>query len=409
MSADKQKGEVIRVLVVEDNPDDLALFREYLLSVESVRVSRWVIRSAETLQSALDSLKEQDVDAVILDLTLPDSSGLNTYLKISEQVPACPIIVLSGMEDESLAIDLVKRGAQDYLPKSNLNPDLIVRAILHAIERQSLLQKLAEVNTALMHERNEVTQLQMQLIQAEKLESLGRLAAGVAHEVRNPLAMLQMGVDFYTRRPGPKDENEETMMEMMHDAIARANRIIVEMIDVSKSTQLEIKTDDIVTCVREVLNLTRHNVIKESINVIEKFPESLPKLQFDRSKIEQVLVNLISNAIDASPREATLEISASMGSVGRVIPDKGLRKLKQPRRGDEVVIIEVRDYGQGIPEDKIGKIFDPFFTTKPTGVGTGLGLSVSKTIVELHNGMLTIENAPPCGVRSRIVLPVASG
>ena len=395
---------IIRILVVEDNEDDYAIFTQYLTIVESRQVSGWDVEQAPRLTVALELLQKREWDVIVLDLTLPDSSGLDTFRTLESFVPNVPIVVLSGVEDEELALDLVKRGAQDYLFKNNLQPDLIVRTLLHALERKRFLVREEHLYAKLNRERSEVSELQMQLIQAEKLESLGRMAAGVAHEVKNPLSIILGGVDYFSNK-ADMSETDQTVMNLMRENIMRADRIVSEMVDFSRQYKLSFKPTDPNELIDKALSLKFADLRHKQVDLKLNLKDDLSPVEIDPLKIEQVLVNLIGNAVHALPVGGQLKISTYLSTLDSVKRDEGLRTFDQIRVKDKLLVMEVRDYGTGISQKILGNIFDPFFTTKPTGEGTGLGLSVSRKIVELHHGVLVLENVDPPGIRARILLP----
>lgn len=408
--ADEESGPInegrVSILVVEDNPDDYEIFTQYLELAESRRVSHWDTRNAQRLTEALEFLQGSWVpDLIVLDLTLPDSSGLDTFRTLQSIVPLVPIVILSGMQDENLALNLVNRGAQDYLSKNNLRPEVIARSMLYALERKRSELREKSLNDELVHERSEVNNLQMQLIQAEKLESLGRMAAGVAHEVKNPLNILLGAVDYFANKPD-QDEMDKVMVGLMKENIDRADNIISGMVDFSRNYKLNFEPADPNHLVEKAILLKEHELRLKQVELHLELAEGLPKVEVDPLKIEQVLVNLIGNAGYALSDGGKMEISTYLAKASRVQKDEGLRIFDQFRVDDFLLVVEVRDFGGGIPQDRLRKVFDPFFTTKPTGEGTGLGLSVSKKIIDLHHGALLLENADPPGVRARILLPV---
>ena len=286
--------------------------------------------------------------------------------------------------------------------------DLVVGIAEDITERVHARQQLEKLNQNVSQTAAELKSTQLQLIQAEKMESIGRMAAGVAHEVKNPLALLLMGVEYLTGGIDPNDPNVEEILTEMREAIERADNIIRGMVDFSSDRQLQLELGDVRPLIEHALLLVRHEVTRSSVEVITHIAEDLPPLKIDNSKFEQVLVNLFNNAIHAmdTAAHAKLEITAFATKLGEVPRDQGARTANHLRSGDEVVVIEVCDNGSGISEENLRKIFDPFFTTKATGVGTGLGLSVVKKIVELHRGAIEIENRMLGGARVRITIKV---
>jgi len=306
--------------------------------------------------------------------------------------------VMTDMQDHDLGLKLVKEGAQDFLPKDQLGPTFLLRSLLHAIERQR-----ARVQLRRLHD--DLKSAQLQLIQAEKLESLGRLSAGVAHEIKNPLAILQACVDYY-RAKGKSEDTEQKVLNAMQEAIERATRIVGSMLDFSRDEHLVMKESDLNALLLRALDLIEPEMRTSGIDVVLDLDEDLTSVRLDPNRIEQVIVNLLVNAMQASTAGGRIKVRSFMGRVESLIPDEGIRNLDHLRHGDDIAVAEIRDYGKGIAADKLSKIFDPFFTTKAAGKGTGLGLSVSKTIVELHGGALRIQNVKPPGIRARVLLRI---
>ncbi|MDF1850251.1 MAG: ATP-binding protein [Verrucomicrobiales bacterium] len=255
-------------------------------------------------------------------------------------------------------------------------------------------QQLESLNKNLMAANKELQETQLQLIQAEKLESIGRLAAGVAHEVKNPLALLLLGVDYLSQGIDPDDANVDKILKQMREAVERADRIVRGLVDFSSQRALSREPISLRVVIDEVLLLTKHELTRSNTKVEIDFPEELPPVFLDLSKFEQVLINLVINAVHAMSKAKSpkLQIHARCDSLDEVKKNEGARKYEVFRTGDRVVTLEIFDNGTGIQSKDASRVFDPFFTTKATGVGTGLGLSVSRKIVELHGGKLTVKN-----------------
>ncbi len=252
---------------------------------------------------------------------------------------------------------------------------------------------------------------QEQLIQAEKMESVGRLAAGVAHEVRNPLALLLLGVDYLSTGVVQGDTNVPTILREMREAISRADRIVRGLVNFSGDNRPSLAAVEFRPLLEDVLLMMRHELTRASVRVDVRVQRDLPSIWADKGRIEQVLVNLITNAIQAMEKttQPRLRIRARLKTLDDVARDEGARTFDHLRLGDEAVVIEVIDNGPGIPSRAASKLFDPFFTTKPTGVGTGLGLTVVRRIVDLHQGRIELRNDPETGgARATLTLRVAS-
>lgn len=269
-------------------------------------------------------------------------------------------------------------------------------------------EQLERLNRHLVQANQELQYTQMQLIQAEKLESIGRLAAGVAHEVKNPLALLLLGVDYLSQGIVPDDPNLEKILQQMRGAVERADRIVRGLVDFSSQRSLSREPTQLSRVVDEVLLLVKHELTRSNTKVNVRMEKDLPHVFLDMSKFEQVLINLIINAVHAmgGVESKLIKIRARSESLEEVVKNQGARKREVFRSGDRVVILEIIDNGHGIAPADVNRLFDPFFTTKATGVGTGLGLSVARRIVELHGGELTLENrSKEPGAVARLILP----
>ena len=267
--------------------------------------------------------------------------------------------------------------------------------------------ELERVLTDLREAHEGLKATQAQLIEAEKMQSVGRLAAGVAHEVKNPLGILRMGVDYLSQNFKSPDDSVTLILTDMTDAIKRADGIIMGLLDFSAPHALDSHDEDLSSLIEHSLMLVR-GAFGHSIRVVKELAPDLPRAWLDRNKMMQVFVNVLTNAAQAMPDGGTLTVRtfSKKLTAGEFARDAGLRAADRFREGDTVDVAEVTDTGTGIPEDKLSKIFDPFFTTKPPGKGTGLGLTVTRRIVELHGGHIEIANRKEGGVVVRLMFKV---
>ncbi|HEX4085797.1 MAG TPA: PAS domain-containing protein [Chthoniobacteraceae bacterium] len=271
-----------------------------------------------------------------------------------------------------------------------------------------LIATNSELSSALSNLKQaseELRAIQLQLIEAEKMKSIGRLAAGVAHEVKNPLAIITMGVDYIEGLEACDDNTREILREM-RAAVRRADNVIRGLLDFSAPRQLEVADESITEILMHALLLVRGEMSGQEFRLVTDLPPDLPVLRLDRMKVEQVFVNLLTNAIHAMPQGGTLSIrlySKQLTGVGQNVAGSATEAFHV---GDQVVVAEIDDSGTGIPESKLGKIFDPFYTTKPTGKGTGLGLTVTRSIIDLHGGTIEINNRPEGGARATVMFKV---
>jgi PAS domain S-box-containing protein len=264
---------------------------------------------------------------------------------------------------------------------------------------RSTLEELKQAN-------QQLKETQLQLIQAARLESVGALAAGVAHEVKNPLQTILMGLDYLVPNCPASNKNIAMVLSDMRDAVTRANAIIRGLLQLSAQTDFVMKAEDLNSSARRALRLVNAQVIASKVAVVRKLEAHLPKVKVDRGKIEQVFINLFINALQAMSPGGVLTITTRAGRAGENLPlsEAALRSF---HGGEQLVMAQVQDTGTGIAPENLAKVFDPFFTTKPVGVGTGLGLSVVKKIMDLHGGAIDIHNAAPGGVVVTLVLKAA--
>jgi len=277
-----------------------------------------------------------------------------------------------------------QKRAEEHLKKANAELAASREELLHAVRN-------------LQQAHGELRDVQLQLIEAEKMKSIGRLAAGVAHEVKNPLAILKMGLEFLSTQKFT-DEHTPEILHEMSDALTRADKVIRGLLDFSAPKQLEVKRESLNAIIENALHLVRGEM-KNGVEVELDLQSNLPHLKLDAGKISQVFVNLFTNALHAMENGGLLAVrtfTKQLTGVGSNISDS---RSESFRVGQHIVIAEIDDTGHGIPEDKLAKIFEPFFTTKPTGRGTGLGLSVVRTIVDLHGATIDIRNLHEAGVR----------
>ncbi len=270
-------------------------------------------------------------------------------------------------------------------------------------ERKQAESALRQAVADLQKAQDELKSAELLLIQAEKMETIGRMAAGVAHEVKNPLAILMMSLDFLSFQLPSSDAVVKEVLSDMRKAVNRADIIIRGLLDFSAPNVLELAKENLNEIVKKALLLVKHPLNTNHIELVTQLDSNLPEITLDGSKVEQVFLNLFSNAIDAMPNGGTLTVKTRFERLAERTREPGKRDRGRFHAGDAVVIVEVGDTGCGIPADKLRKIFDPFFTTKETGKGTGLGLTVASRIIEMHDGEIEISNRPEGGVMARVI------
>ena len=251
-------------------------------------------------------------------------------------------------------------------------------------EAERLYGEAVERNRQLAEMYQRLQQAQMQLVQSEKLAAVGQLTAGIVHDVKNPLAVIKGMAEELLEDSNGRPEVEEAV-QVIRDNATRANAIVTDLLKFARQSTPQLTQRDLRETVEGSLRLTGYLLRKGGVRVEQKIPDREVPIVYDAQQVEQVLINLIQNAVQAMPKGGKLEV-----------------ELRHRDGGAE---IRVRDTGTGIPADVLPKIFDPFFTTKPEGQGTGMGLSVSYGIIARHGGQIEVESQVDEGTTFVIRLP----
>ena len=467
------------ILLIEDNPGDAEFITELLAEAGVGSVLH-----AGSLETAAAHLATSSVAAVLLDLHLPDGSGVDCVRAVRGRAAEVPVVVLTGVDDESLARSCLAAGAQDYLPKGDLRTPALRRAIAHAVARsaesaqrrradalQSRLAAIVEASSdaivsctldgiitswnpgaarlfghasdeaigrsvvevlpplgdegeagrgatddgavgertwvtadgrvltmsmassTLRDERGLATaraaifrdvtaqkQLETQLAASDRMVSIGTLAAGVAHEINNPLAALIANLQLMGERlalpelvSAPPDVRD--LLADAQDAAQRVARIVSDLKTFSRAEDLALGPVDVARVLDATLRLVDNEIRHRAITVKEYAP--VPPVHANASRLGQVLLNLLVNAAQSIPTGASdrhrITVATSVGPAGQVL-------------------VRVTDTGSGMPAEVQRRLFTAFFTTKPVGVGTGLGLAISQRIVTSFGGTISFES-----------------
>jgi len=421
-------GKPIKVLLIEDSVFATRHTQKMLAEANGSQIDT-VLECADQLSVGLERLAKDEIDIVLLDLTLPDSHDLDTFTSVHAQAPEMPIVVLTGLEDETLAVEAVHKGAQDYLVKGQLNSNLLKRSILYAIERKQVqeelrkhkehLEELVEERTAQLKKTNEqlrkeiaerkqaqkllqrtyedleiahrqLEESQAQLIQTEKMSALGTLVAGTAHELNNPM----MGILNFTAhciKHTSQDDQLYTVLKDIEHETKRCAEIVQNLLTFSHTERDDDKVyqkESLAEILGRVLKLLSYRIEKQKILVTQHIADDTPKIWMKPNSIQQLILNLTTNAFDALEGSEKKELNVDI------------------HREGEFVRMTFADTGCGIAAESLTSIFDPFFTTKPTGQGTGLGLSVSQGVVKAHGGQITCESEPAMGTKFTVLLPI---
>jgi signal transduction histidine kinase len=410
----------MKILIVEDSRINQYIARDTLIKYDIP----CEIEYANDGEDALYRIEQNGIDLVLLDIVMPKMTGIEMLEKLnSMDISYKPeVIMLTTISDSKILNACFDLGAVDYIKKPFEEMDFVarIRSTLREITYKNKLKRATERLEAQNIELNEANrnllEAHVYMVQKEKLVSIGELAAGIAHEINNPLAFVMSNFSNIKEYSIPitellmkvKDTPElqevwkakdidfllEDLPELIDESQKGLDRIakIVNSMRNFARTSDEDTTEyfDINNLIDEVLMIVNNEVKYNA--VVEKEYENCPLIYGNKGEIEQVFVNLIVNASQA--------IKESGDSIGTITI-----KTEPIYSG---VLISVRDTGKGIDPQFIHKVFDPFFTTKPVGQGTGLGLSISHSIiVEKHGGELKVESEPGVGTCFYIELPLA--
>jgi signal transduction histidine kinase len=360
----------LRILVVEDNEDDYILTRE-LLAGQAI-----VIEWAQRLELALLSLCEKEFDAVLLDLGVPGSNGIATLDRLRSELDRLPvIIILTGLDDEEVALEALQKGAQDYLVKGQVNTDLMIRTLRYSIERGRADLELHRANENLRTLNTQLQKARDQAIEASRVKS--EFVANISHELRTPLAAILGLIETASH----SEENEvKWLLSSAYDWSQHLLNIVNDLLNFSKTeaglNELQPTEFDPKELVEGVASLLHNSAERKNIFLSSEIEPQIPAVIGDSEKLRQILLNLVSNAIKFT----------NQGGVR-------LRVTIADQSAKSVVLhFVVSDTGIGISPGERSRIFQPFEqgetgNTRKYG-GTGLGLTLTRKYVELMGGRI---------------------
>lgn len=367
----------LRILHVEDNLLDASLISETLQAAWPDCLVRRV--AAET--DLRHALAHDRCDVVLSDFSLPGFDGLRALKIVAECRPGMPFIFVSGTIGEETAVDALKHGAVDYVIKDRMT------RLVPAIERALVS----------VRERRERHELEEQLHRAQRLESIGMLAGGIAHDLNNMLAPVVMGIDLL--RTKITDPASLRILDMMNLSVEQGAGLIKQVLTFARGTKGERHPLQVKPVVRDVVKLL-NETLPRSIEISIHVDGEPWQIKSDVTELNQLLMNLCVNARDAMPQGGRIVITIQNQEI-----EPARAAVYPGAKPGPHVMIGVSDTGTGIPVAVIKRIFDPFFTTKPPGKGTGLGLSTVRAIVTNHNGLMEVESVPNQGTTFRLFFP----
>ena len=390
-----------RILYIERNDADIDLTVEYLAE-HAPHLQLDIARSAS---EGLELLQQTPVDLVLVDLRMPGMDTLDFLQQLRQRNLSVPAVVVTGRGDETTAVAALKLGAYDYICKREGYLTQVPYAIDNAIDRFHLTQLNRRLQAELAERGRaeaERARLSEQLQQAQKIESLGRLAGGVAHDFNNLLTVITGHADLLLERLAPDAPLRENVKNMIA-ATKRASDLTRQLLAFSRRQVLQPRVMDLNESIRESTSMLSR-LLSEPIELVTVLEPHLGHVKADPSQLNQLLVNLAVNARDAMPRGGRLTIEThNVGS------DEQEAQRHSSRPPGNYVMLAVSDTGIGMDNDVLPHIFEPFFTTKEHGKGTGLGLSTVYGIVQQSGGWLWVDSEVGRGTTFEIYLPRVEG
>jgi signal transduction histidine kinase len=257
------------------------------------------------------------------------------------------------------------------------------------IAREITERKRAE--EAMRAKKEELLAMTQQLLQSSKLATMGELAAGIAHELNNPLATVSLQTESLIGQIAD-DDPKRGALKIIEQEVERMAKLIGNLLQFSRRNHAQISTIDVYQEIENTLDLIEYQLRSRQINVVREFADAIPPLHADNQQLRQVFLNLLTNASDAMAQGGTLTLRMAAG---------------RTEHGASAIVIEFADTGTGIKPEDLLKVWEPFFTTKAEGKGTGLGLAICRRIVEEHKGTINIESEIGQGTIVRITLPAS--
>lgn len=365
------------ILLIEDNPGDADLVRLRLVEAKpSVDVS-----CVSRLSDGLSSLKEKPPMVVLLDLNLPDSHGAETFRKVLEKAPDIPVVILSGQDDEALAVKALHQGVQDYLVKGSFTSAGLDRVMRYAIERQALLRSL-------------------EMSRKQQLEFKNQFLSHVSHELRTPLTCIHQFasilLDGLAGDVNPEQRDHlQTILKSAHQLGAMVRDLLEATRAESGKLRIELRCASIAELVHTAVTMMQATAVEKKVQLQVRLDEAIPFVHGDPDRILEVLINLIDNGLKFTPAGGTIMVQASCVSTDQ-----------------DFVYLSVADTGCGIEPAAKALIFERLYQ-HPNSVdnsrkGLGLGLFIAKQLVELHRGRIWVASDLGRGSTFSFTLPLYS-
>lgn len=381
-----------RVLLVDDEPNMRWTMAEFL------KRGGYEPLTASDFDSATELLRDAEVDAAVVDIVLPGKSGVELLKELRGREPYIPVVMITGEPNSALVPEIVRAGAYDYIAKPILK-DALIKAVARAVERKRLedekrrleqeIKRHAEGLEVRVAERTaQLVEAHERLAHQEKIAALGRAAAQVAHEVKNPLAgLLLYAMHLKTKAAGKLAEGELALVDKIVETINHLTGTVEQVLNYARPVCVTPRPGDLNRVVRDVLQLAQPQMAGGLIEQRLELDERGCRGMLDETALRGALMNLVLNAVQAMPGGGTLSVRTSADGAA-------LR-------------LEVADTGCGMTEEQASHVFEPFYTTKSQGLG--LGMPYAQKVIEQHRGTVSIESRPGAGTTIRVELPAETG
>jgi signal transduction histidine kinase len=372
------KEKALQVLLVEDNAGDARLLRE-MFSKE--KPGSFELTHLLRMSEAVVHLAKGGVDIVLLDMGLPDGHGLDTVRRAHAAAPSVPVIVLTGLDDEALAAEAMKEGAQDYLIKGQIENRALPRALRHAIERHRM-------------------QTETEFIRRHQMQFKDEFVSHVSHELRSPLtAIYQFVTILLDRLAGELNPEQHEYLEIVLRNVKQLQSMINDLLEVTRvqagKLMIELQRTSVSDAIAYTVNTLQGAATAKGITLSSDLDRRLPSVCADPTRIRQILIILVDNAIKFTPANGAVKVQARM--------------LEEDSNH---LVLEVSDTGCGISPDMTERIFERLFQTSDPALagrkGLGLGLYICKELVTRQGGQIRAKNAPGQGAVFSVTLPIFS-
>ncbi len=381
-------SNLVKILLIEDSLPEARLLQEFLRQADS---KEFRLTHVQRLKEGLNVLSRENYDVILLDLTLPDSQGLSSLPILINHAPSTPIVVLTNTNDEDLAIEAVRQGAQDYLVKRHVNFDGLVRSVCYAIERKQALETLRTVNQNLEVRVEERT---AELVKANELNQFkSEFVSMLSHDIRNPLNTILLAAGLLQNYNDKlTQETKYHHLQMIRSAIKSMAQLLDEVsfigqVDAAKLPSELFYLDLKLFCqnlIDEAQLSTRENNLTIEFTTVGKLDDAV----WDEILLRHILRNLLGNAIKYSQPGGKIQFEL----------------IAQ----EHTVTFRIQDWGIGIPKEDLPMLFHPFHRAANVGriPGTGLGLAIVKKCVEAHSGEIFVHSEVGRGTTFTVTLPV---